>query len=606
MTKRLISLLLALVMLLSLCMTSCAGGEEEEATGEAEEEVQRKNIALTIYAITDEKTTPEGLAAVEEKISNYCVAKYKTAIDLRFVTEEEYQKSLDDMYVKFDELEAEAKRLEAEQKKKAKEEAAYKATLSPEEKKKYEQEKRMEKKRQEEEAKKKAEEEAELIEQGKDVAVLKDVQMDIIYVPGATEYYQYIKDGALLDLTAHLNGVYKNIKDYVFPSFMTAATVDGMIYGVPNNQGITTNETYFVVNKALAEKYNVDWTKVRSITDLESVFAQVRANDGVPVIAGDFDPEGLVFCDDMIDMAGTSCVFYDTLLGGRYNTDNAYSAYNPKSAYGTAMVDYCELKYKYRSAGYLSDAQSNFFLSVKELSEAEKKEWQDKGYLTVLYKGAEFTTEAALDCGLFGISKYCEAPERAMEIIQLLTTDPDFRNLFAFGVEDVNYIKTAGEENVITIVDDSYSMDFFKSGNALIGYVPDAMGADALEKAKTKNLNSRLDPFLGFRYDWTDATNKKFVEAFPKWKEGIQDRVAKLHYGTADYMAILTELYDELYNNPEGKYETTFKSFQNDCTFRGLYKSYTSKLVALDQTLHIEDVTYNPIAEEAPAETPAP
>ncbi|MBQ3075117.1 MAG: hypothetical protein IJC26_03525, partial [Clostridia bacterium] len=98
MTKRLISLVLALIMLLSLFMTSCASTPTEEEGAEEEEqqeEVQRPNIALTLYAIKDEKMTDDALKAVEEKVSNYCVAKYKTAIDLRFFTESEYQAALD-------------------------------------------------------------------------------------------------------------------------------------------------------------------------------------------------------------------------------------------------------------------------------------------------------------------------------------------------------------------------------------------------------------------------------------------------------------------------------------------------------------------------------
>ena len=136
MTKRLISLMLAMVMLLSLCMTACSS-ETPSETAEGEEgvavETQRKNLALTIYAITDGKTTDEGLAIVEEKISNYCVAKYKTAIDLRFFTEEEYQAGLNDMYDKFAAKEAEQKKAEQEAAAIVASQNAYKATLSKEE-----------------------------------------------------------------------------------------------------------------------------------------------------------------------------------------------------------------------------------------------------------------------------------------------------------------------------------------------------------------------------------------------------------------------------------------------------------------------------------------
>ena len=146
MTKRLLSLLLALIMLFSLCLTACgpAPEEEEGAEEEQQEEVLRPNIGLTIYAIKDKKMTDEALKAVEEKVSNYCIAKYKTAIQLRFFTEDEYQAALDKEEAEFAAIAAE--KLEADRKAAeiAKSEAAYKAKLSPEERVKYDQKKRLE------------------------------------------------------------------------------------------------------------------------------------------------------------------------------------------------------------------------------------------------------------------------------------------------------------------------------------------------------------------------------------------------------------------------------------------------------------------------------
>ena len=108
MTKRLLCLLMALIMLLSLCMTACSSEEETAEEGEAAEaEVQRRNLYLTIYAIKGKNTTDEALKIVEKQISNYCIAKYKTAIELRFFDENEYQAALNDMYDKFAAKEAE-------------------------------------------------------------------------------------------------------------------------------------------------------------------------------------------------------------------------------------------------------------------------------------------------------------------------------------------------------------------------------------------------------------------------------------------------------------------------------------------------------------------
>ncbi len=603
MTKRLISLMLALIMLLSLCMTSCANTSEEEEEGEVEEEVQRPNLVLTLYAIMDEKTTEEGLKKVEEKISNYCLAKYKTAIDLRFFTEKEYQAGLDAMYDKFAAEEAEKLKAEQEAAAASKSEAAYKATLTPEERVKYDQKKRLEAKKAEEEAKKKAEEMAELIEQGKDVATVKDVQMDIIYIPGMEEYFSNISQELLLDLNSFLDTTQKKIRDYVYPAYLTAATVNSAVYGIPNNAPISTNATYFVVNKALAQKYGVDFDKVRSITDLNGVFAQVKAGEaGVTPIYGDFEPEGLVFYEG-VDMGRTTCVFADDLLGGTEALTNTNATFNPNSAQSTAFIDYCATKAEYRRNGYLSDTNENFFLSVQELSEEEKIAWEKKGYTTVLYKGAEFTSEAALDAGLFGISSHCEYPERAAEILELITTDPEMRNLLAFGIEEENYIVNADNKNVITIIDDSYSMDFFKSGNTMIGYVPDTMDPDYIEKGKEKNLNSFINPFLGYYFDWNEQTEAKWLPAFAEWKAYADPLYAQLSYGVDNYMDILAQVFDNVRNDPTGMFTNSYNEWQTTSNFRTGYTAHAASLAKLRENLSYDKTITS--GEQAPVVTTA-
>ena len=644
MTKRLMCLVLAIIMLLSLCMTSCSTEEKKEEEV-ATEEVQRKNLVLTIYAITDEKTTDEALADVELAVSEYCRAKYKTAIDLRFFTKGEYQAALNEMYDKFAAEEAAA--LKAEEEAKIAEEsrkAAY-AAMSDEEKEAYNAAQREAAKKAEEEAKKKAEEEAKLIAEGKDVAEVKEVQMDIIYIPSAADYYSYVDQGLLMDLTQHLEGKFKKICDYVYPSFISAATTNNAIYGIPNNRPIEGNETFLLVNTALAEKYGVNLSKIRSVTDLEDAYAKIAANEeGVAPFLGDWAPEGVEYYPEA-DMAGTYGIFYDTLLKGRYVANKDSALLNPDSNYGYAYAEYCATRAKYRAAGYLADEAESFFASVKELTAAEKAEWIRKGYTPVLYKGANFTTQKALDGGLFGLSKYCKEAERAMEILQLMSTDADLHNLLTFGIKDVHYemISDNKDENVIRILDDSYKMDFFGTGNSLISHITEDMDEKWIENGKQKNLNSHMNGFLGFRFDWTKSANAKWLPIFEQWAEFLEPYYAELSAGTEDYSEILAFIYYTVYNNKmpsataefttfkkdeEGKFvspyaveyatwaevyevlyengvlspEYEFKAFDgsyksfSDGDFRKEYNNMEALMVELDEILHLENI------DEAPEE----
>ena len=560
MTKRLTCLVLALIMIFSLCLTSCSPEEKKEEEEVKVEEAQRKNLVLTIYAITDEKTTDEALETVELAVSEYCRAKYKTAIDLRFFTEDEYQAALNEMYDKFAEEEAAALKAEEEAKAAEASRLAEYAQMSDAEKEAYNAKRREEAKKAEEEAKKAAEELAQLIADGKDVAEVKEVQMDIIYIPSAADYYSYIDQGLLADLTQFLSGKFKRITDYVFPSYIHAATVNNMVYGIPNNRPIEGNETFILVKTDLAEKYGVDLTKVRSVTDLADVYAKIAAEEeGVKPILGDWAPEGIEYHPEQ-NMYGTYGVFRDTLLKGRFQKGKDSAALNPDSKYGYAYADYCKLRAEYNAAGYLTDKEEDdFFMTVKELTPAEQAEWKEKGYTPILYKGATFSTQKALDGGLFGISSHCKEAERAMEILQLMSCDPALHNLLTFGVEDIHYEKISDnkDENVITILDDSYKMDFFRTGNSLISHVTEDMGEDWIELGKQKNLNSFASSFLGF----TKKDSNDFVEAFEEWGTFLAPYYEELSRGNEHYSEILAFIYYVLYNNKMPDPTAEFKAF---------------------------------------------
>jgi len=579
MTKRLISLMLALIMLLSLMLTSCSTTTEEEAEEESttEEEVMRPNVGLTIYAVSEKKIDKAVMDAVEEKVSNYCVAKYKTSIKLQFYTEDEYENALNEQYKKFIAEAAAKEKAEAEAAAVSRSQAAERAKLKTnEEKIKFDQKIREQKRKQEEEAKKKAEAEAEKIAKGEDA--VKWSEMDIIYIPNQEKYTEWIQNQKLVDLKTYLDNTYKKVRDYVYPTFMHAATVNGQVFGIPNNRGISTNETYLVLNTALVEKYNVDLSAVRSITDLEEAFAAVKAGEaGVTPIYGDFDPEGVVFYDE-VDMAHSVGVFADTLVGGTKTNETLGRPLNAGAKTNVAMLEYFETKADYRAKGYLSDTNENFFVSVQELNDEQKKEWEEKGYTLHLYKGAPVTSEAMFESGLFGISSYSKYPERAMEILTLMTTDAELHNLLTFGIEEEHYIVSAENENVITRLNDDYSMNFFKTGNSLLGYVPDDMDPDYVEKAKQKNLNSFISPFFGFEMDdWTaDDKHKEWVETkLPVWKAYLDPIYEQLCYGIPNWKEVLTEVYANLNTNANGMFEEiTLQNFMDMCVLDDKYKSH--------------------------------
>ena len=596
MTKRFISLILALILAMSLVLTSCSSSEDEDTVSDDDVTDLRNNIGVVIYGITGDDSTEDGIALVEEKISNYCYAKYKTKVDLRLFKESEYQTALDDMYDKFNELDEAAEQAKKEAAEISKSIKASVNKLSADEKADYEKKQREEARRLKDEEKERQAEINAAIRAGTDVATISEVQMDILFVKNKEDYDSYIKAGALTELTEMLRTTLRQVYDFEYPAFLTAATTSSGIFGIPCNKAITTNETYLVFNTELLEKYEVDLEKVRSITDLEDAFAAVKANEpGVTPILGDFDPEGLSYLQvGDVTFGHAVCVFGDQLLGGKLNfqyvdssgKEQAYSSFsktfNDESVYSRAFMDYCGLKYDYRSKGYLGDS-GEYFVTVKELSDEEKAALEAEGKTLKLYKGALFTQEDALSGGLWAISaRSAQKVERVAEILKLFVTDPDFHNLFTFGVEGVNYVENA-DDGTITVIDDSYSMNFYQCGNSFLGHVPDTMDPDYVEKGIQKNVNSRLSPTLSLEFDWDDPESKgaEILEYAAAWEEITPEKFNQLVYGVENYKEIVAELKGMTGADSDHNY-----SDFNSSAFSTIFKSNYGRVLTLDTLLH--------------------
>ena len=88
MKKSLLALLIALILCLAVMLTGC--GEEEESQSSIKTGEEITPITLTLYSITNDSTTPEQIALVEEAFNNVTQAKYNTNVVLKLYKESEY------------------------------------------------------------------------------------------------------------------------------------------------------------------------------------------------------------------------------------------------------------------------------------------------------------------------------------------------------------------------------------------------------------------------------------------------------------------------------------------------------------------------------------
>lgn len=529
--KKTISLLLAAVMILSavsIMFTSCSFGDEEVKADIGENVTTRKPLTLTLYGVTGETTTPEAIKAVEERLNRFSETEYSTTLVLKLYTEDEYRDVLDQAYEK---LQHEAEVAEfcdgARKIRERVDKKRNKLLTEAEQSAKTAAEKKAATEKAEAEAKA-AEELAAAIEAGEaEPEPLAEGQVDIVFINDFDHYIDSINtadtDPVIIPLDSYLKLDSKILTDYIHPTLLSAAKIGGSTYGLPINKGIETETTYYVLDAELVEKYQFDTTQLMNFANVEYFLADIKANepDVIPLLRA---PEEIQGYD-----------FYNNEIGNPIGITNPeFGEYIPVSCRRTysefTVTNFFDIMSDFRKYGYLPEIGADttgmrFAVDIRKGTDADVKKWEEEGYIVEVYKTARATTENTLGA-MYAISAYSKYPDRCMEILEMLYTQPEFKNLYTYGIEEVNY--KVNPDNTVTRLNDEYMMDFMKSGNTFIGYLDEGMDPDYVKNAVAKNFSVKRHGFLAYTINLTEEEQK----AYDYYVEQIGDTFETLRQGT--------------------------------------------------------------------------
>ncbi len=286
---------------------------------------------------------------------------------------------------------------------------------------------------------------------------------------------------------------YEFLGQFVEGEFWDYMKIDGNIYGVFNFQQLAASKGLWF-KKEYLEKFNFDPESVKELEDLEPFLESVKQNEpGITPLL--IDKQGFV-----------SNLPFD-------------GAKEPIARYANSYVTYDEPE---------PEKLKNRFKEPYNLWAYEKTiEWARKGYI----RGDAITIERWIDegknpvygCGILGgympdasitmtknwgydvvavpfqepepydyrtgfatvtsVHNTCEEPELAVQVIELLNSDPYFYNLLVFGIEDKHYTKIS-DKSIKLIPDSGYNALQFKwvIGNTSLEYLPEEYPADYNEQ----------------------------------------------------------------------------------------------------------------------------
>lgn len=541
MTKRLISLMLAMLMLLAV-FTSC-GGDEDAIEGTMNE-AARYTSAMNLWMITesklvekasklladgydpdnfvgdklkertdaekavvnkltaDEKAAWEQLDDITEALNKITKKQFKTQITLRCYTEENYYQTVEKAYADHAKALAEAKKTGK--------------PLIPENQ----------------------TEETVLNEYG--VPELKyptpyEFQVDILFIGDIVKYREYADAEKITSIDDMLENSAVKLSYYVSDVLLKSAMYKGVSFGVPNNHTIG-EYTYVAVNEELANYYLTTPEKLEnsvfsneSYKFLEYVYAKMQtepneANKVYPIYSetGKLDLNMLHYWSYNADSANETYIPNPatfSLFGGFYNAEaqqgTLVRAANLLTDQGYSTNLQRKLYYE-NTPGYITtDPTKNAAIRVVKGDYTKKAELEAQGY-TVLVAEQPRVTDEDVFSSMYAIGVNTRDEVRAMEIITYLNTNSEMRNILQYGLQDKNYeLKTfvdeAGKEHVWAemLPENKYVMDITKTGNMFIAY-PNAKETDvangkygitAWEVGKQQNLDAKAYPTVGLYFN---------------------------------------------------------------------------------------------------------
>ncbi|NLZ36339.1 MAG: hypothetical protein GX897_02520 [Clostridiales bacterium] len=537
MKKRFPLLLLCLLLVLPLVFSSCGKKAKDAETtnedGTTASSSDNKAMTITLYSIVSDGTTEEDIARIQKAINSITEAEFNTHILCKFYKESEYDSVIEEKIIAVEEQIKLAEEEEAARKAAAKaaREAARAAAAAGETTK----------------AETTTEETTEvdetiINEYGIEQTVYPEedgTQLDIMLVRGKDNFLKYVEDGLLSTLDEELSINSKILKTYIHPTFFSAAKVGSSTYGIPNNHVVGQYE-YLLLDKELIDKYSYDPDSINSVINAESYLDDIIKHEpGVIPLMNEPFPR-IEYYTSVPSIVGAA-VPINAKPGTMANPNNLLTV--------NEFMNNYKLMIKYREANAIGAAgaaidDGNRYAAAVITGDVTTPDLYEENYYVNVYKYPQATNENVYS-GMYCVSSYTANLSRCMQVVKLLTTDPQLINILAYGVEGEDY--ELDENGKVIKLSSTYSMKIDYVGNQFMlrqstdmSELETKLSDNNWELAKKQNLDMSYSPYLGFSLAYTktdkegnvsellssDMTIKQIMDGVVETSQGYLDQIA--------------------------------------------------------------------------------
>lgn len=324
--------------------------------------------------------------------------------------------------------------------------------------------------------------------------------------------------GQILPIDDLLTEYGKDILEAVPESDWKCVSIGGEIFGVPNNKD-KAEGFGLAMRKDMLEEVGYDLSSIHTEADLEGLFAAVKEKypDCYPLVSDN-------------GQIGYYNVARDDLGGDFGWLENCLDDSDPVVVDWYETESYQELtqrRYEWAQKGYIMpDAATNtqnayelmatgkgfsYFCNTKPGIE---NEWARKvGKDIAVVELVETYRTSVSGMNTWYIAHNSEKPERAMQVLNEIYSNPELSNLLINGIEGENYLVDS-ENGVLTYPEGvdasntSYSSVAWVWPNELISVPWEADGPDIWKQTQEFNDSAKLSKAFGFVWDNSRVLNE--------------------------------------------------------------------------------------------------
>jgi putative aldouronate transport system substrate-binding protein len=316
----------------------------------------------------------------------------------------------------------------------------------------------------------------------------------------ANSYLNNVSRGAYVPLN-ELIDQYPDLKELFRKEVWDAVSVNGKIYGVPNNQ-IMSNQGGFWFKKDLVDKYNIDLSSIKSNEDLGKALQIIKDNEPgiIPLRAG----QSIMFSDFQSAVEGIP-VDPNTLkvIDNSEDLLQRYKLMREFNQKGFFPADVATMKNE--DALIKEGKIFSRYSRIKPGVESELMAQYGYEFVTITASDPVISAGAVMST-ITAVSATSKHPDRAVMLLNLINKDKEIFNTLTVGLEGQDYKKVS--ENHIELIEGGYAVANWTVGNVFNSYLLQGQADDVWEQTKKVDDLAIVDPLISFSFDRTPVESE--------------------------------------------------------------------------------------------------